>query len=129
MYAELSTGAISFFINDVATQTLSQEQMLWHIYRHSFASPLIDQSIRLIWAADFVTLVEKHLNEIDWDLDKDQYPQVWQILPVFHYLTPWSEKVINRLDIAVEPLPEGIGQTFQGWPQSSFAEQSKKGKR
>ena len=77
MYDELSNGAICFFINDVAAQTLSQVQMLWHIYSHSFATPLTDQSIRLIWVADFVSLVEKHVNEIDWDLIRDQYPQVW----------------------------------------------------
>ena len=103
--------------------------MLWHIYQHSFAYPQIDQSIRLIWVADFVSLVEKYVDEIDWDLVKNRYPQIWHILPVFHYLTPWSENVLKTLQIDVARSPKGVGQTFQGWPHSSLAEQRKKGIR
>jgi len=128
-YEWLSMSAISFSINEVAAQTPSHEIMLWHIYRHSFAYPSITQSIRLIWVADFVSLVEKHVEEIDWKLVKTKYPQVWQVLPVFHFLTPWSEEVVDRLQIVVDPPPKGIGISFQGWPKSSVVEQKQKGIR
>ncbi len=126
-FEHLSENTISFFINEVAAETLGHELMLWHIYCHSFAYPSITQLIRLIWVADFVSLVEKHVEEIDWDMVKSSYPQVWHVLPVFHSLTPWSERVIERLEIEIEPPPKGIGISFQGWPNSSLAEQRQKG--
>lgn len=123
----LSPNARPLQINDTHFLTLGYEDMLWHIYRHSFAYPLIEQPVRLIWVADFVSLVEKFVDEIDWERVKSRYPQVWQVIPVFHYLTPWSEKVINQLKIEVDPQPKGIGKTFEGWPHSSLANQRQKG--
>jgi len=128
-YEELSPDASSFSVNGVAAQTLGHEDMLWHIYRHSFAPPLIGQPIRLIWMADFVSLVEKYVDEIDWGKLKYKYPQVWNILPAFHALTPWSDKVLNTLNMDIDPPLKGTGQTFQGWPQSSLAVQRNKGLR
>ncbi len=140
-YEDVSAEATSFSVNDAtnggpsgtppgaSARTLGHEDMLWHIYRHSFALPLIGQSIRLIWVADFVSLVEKYLDEIDWEKLKRLYPQVWNILPAFHFLTPWSQRVLNKLNMEIDPPPKGTGQTFQGWPQSSLAAQHKKGTR
>jgi len=128
-YEDLSTEASSFSVNEVTAQTLGHEDMLWHIYRHSFAPPLIGQSIRLVWVADFVSLVEKYVEEIDWEKLKYNHPQVWFVLPAFHALTPWSDKVLNTLNMDIEPTPKGAGQTFQGWPRSSLAVQRKKGVR
>jgi hypothetical protein len=126
-YEELITNATSFSVNEIAAKTLSNEDMLWHIYRHSFALPQIDQSLRLVWVADFISVVEKYVDEIDWDLVKNKYAQIWHILPTFHYLTPWSENVLKSLQMDVARPPKGVGQTFQGWPHSSLAEQRKKG--
>jgi len=109
-YEELITNATSFSVNEIAAKTLNYEDMLWHIYRHSFALPQIDQSIRLIWVADFVSVVEKYVDEIEWDLVKNRYPQIWHILPIFHYLTPWSENVLKTLQIDVTRPPKGVGQ-------------------
>lgn len=128
-YEDVSAGAIPFSVNGATAQTLNHEDMLWHIYRHSFALPLIEQPIRLIWVADFVSLVEKYVDEIEWEKLKRKYPQVWHVLPIFHFLTPWSEKVLNTLNLEIDPLPKGAGQTFQGWPQSSLNVQRYKGMR
>ena len=119
----------SFSMNGQPAQTLRHEHMLWHIYRHAFGPPLIDQPIRLIWVADFVSLVEKYLDEIDWAEVKHSYPEVWNILPVFHFLTPWSDKTLETLEIQVDRPPKGVGRTFHGWPQSSLAVQRQKGRR
>ena len=126
-YDDLSGNTTTFTVNGLTARTLGHEDMLWHIYRHSFARPLIEQPIRLIWVADFVTLVEKYVDEIDWDKVKRCYPAVINVLPLFHFLTPWSDKVLETLDIPIEPPPKGIGQTFQGWPKSSLATQREKG--
>ncbi len=126
-FSELARAAESFNVNKVGAQTLGHEDMLWHIYRHAFSIPLIQQPIRLIWVADFVGLVEKHFVEIDWRIVRHKYPQVWQAIPAFHFLTPWSEKVIRHLELEVSDPPNGIGQSFQGWPQASIAQQKSKG--
>jgi hypothetical protein len=97
--------------------------MLWHIYRHSFAFPLITEPLRLIWVADFVSLVEKQVDQIDWSALQRRYPQLWRVLPLFHFLTPWSETVQRRLNLSLEPVPPGVGVTFRGWPQASLAVQ------
>ena len=127
VFEDLIDEAHPFSLFGQAAQTLGHEDMLWHIYRHAFAKPLIEQSIRLIWVADFVSLVEKYLDDIDWDKVKATYPQVCNVLPAFHTLTPWSEKVLDRLDIPIDPPLKGSGQSFQGWPRSSLAEQRRKG--
>lgn len=126
-YEDLSVDAIGFSLVGVPTYTLSFEDMLWHIYRHSFACPLLVEPIRLIWVADFISIVEKHVNEINWAKIKANYPAVWNILPLFHYLSPWSRKVIKDLALQVYRPPDEIGQVFEGWPRSSIAEQRKKG--
>ena len=102
--------------------------MLWHIYRHSFGFPLISEPLRLIWVADFVSLVEKYIEQIDWADLRRRYPQLWHVLPLFHTLTPWSESVQQRLKLSLEPVPQGAGEMFDGWPVSSLAVQrSRKG--
>jgi hypothetical protein len=103
--------------------TLAPVEMLWHIYRHSFGFPLISEPMRLIWVADFVSLVEKCLEQIDWADLRRRYPQLWNILPLFHSMTPWSERVQERLQLALEPVPQGAGENFQGWPTASLATQ------
>lgn len=126
-YDDLEGESVQFNVNGVPARTLGHEDMLWHIYRHSFALPLIEKPIRLIWVADFVSLVEKHIESIDWLNVKREYPKVWHVLPVFHFLTPWSDKVIKSLELEITRPPQGIGQSFQGWPHSSLAQQRQKG--
>ena len=122
-FDRLWNSAVSFSVNGTKAYTLSPADMLWHIYRHSFALPLIVEPLRLIWVADFVSLVEKFADQIDWPALQRRYPQLWRVLPLFHFLTPWSETVQRRLKLSLEPAPQGVGQLFQGWPQASLAVQ------
>jgi len=123
----LRPGAREFRIDEVKLLTLGHEDMLFHIYRHSMSMPLIAQPVRLIWMADLTSLVEKYLGEIDWDKLRSIYPEIWNILPLFHFVTPWSQRVLDELQLAIEPAPGGAGIMFQGWPQSSMNRQLKKG--
>jgi hypothetical protein len=116
-------------VGDRKAHTLGHEDMLWHIYRHAFARPLIEQPIRLIWVADFVSLVEKYVKEIDWGRLKQTYPQVWRVMPLFHWLSPLSDRVLEHLNMDLGHPPEGVGLSFQGWPTSSLAAQRAKGFR
>lgn len=112
---------------DEPALTLGHEDMLWHIYRHAMAKPLIAQPVRMIWVADLTSYVEKYLDEIDWPRLRSTHPEIWNILPLFHWLTPWSKKVLDKLQLAVDQPPKGAGVMFQGWPQSSLAQQREKG--
>jgi hypothetical protein len=126
-FEDLSANAIDISVKGVPTLTLGHAEMLWHIYRHAFAYPLLVEPIRLIWVADFMSTVEKHIDEIDWQKVKVEYLPVWNILPLFHHLTPWTPKVLQKLAIDGTEKPSGVGQVFQGWPRSSLAVQRKKG--
>jgi hypothetical protein len=116
-YGDLIVRALPFDINGVTAYTLGYEDMLWHIYRHAVGPPLLASPIRYIWIADLVSLVEKFLDQIDWELVKRQYPQVWNILPLLHPLTPWSEAVLSKLRLEVSKAPQGVGEDYRGWPR------------
>ena len=97
--------------------------MLWHIYQHAFAIPQIFNPIRLIWIADLISLVEKYVNHIDWLQLKQKYPQLYNVLPLFHFISPWSETVLSNIPSIINCTPDGIGQEFTGWPRLSLKSQ------
>lgn len=122
---DLIGGALSFELpvesGCVVAQTLGREDMLWHVYRHGFNAPLNYEPFRLVWAADVVSLVEAWVDEIDWALVRRRYEKAWNALPMFHFLTPWSDDVLAKLSLDVERTPRGVGEPFRGWPGSSLA--------
>ncbi len=122
-FESLWSTKLCFDLDGREAFTLAPVETLWHIYRHSFGFPLISEPMRLIWVADFVSVVEKYLEQIDWPDLQRCYPQLWNILPLFHSLTPWSERVQERLQLELDPVPQGAGELFQGWPVSSLAVQ------
>lgn len=105
----------------VIARTLGREAMLWHVYRHGFDAPLNYEPFRLVWVADIVSLVEAWVDEIDWALVRRRYRRVWNALPMFHFLTPWSDHVRDRLSLDVARAPGGVGETYRGWPALSLA--------
>lgn len=123
-YDDLASAAVSFPVNARAFRTLGHEDMLCHIYRHSFT---IQEPTRLIGVADYVSFVEKYLDQIDWGKLKRNCPQVWRALPAFHYLTPWSKDVIEQLELEIDDPPRGVGLDFKGWPKVPLASQLNKG--
>lgn len=133
-FDDLIGAALSFDLaawtgstGSVIVQTLSREDMLWHVYRHGFGAPLPYEPFRLVWVADLVSLVEAWVDEMDWALVRRRYRQVWNALPMFHFLTPWSNDVLDQLSLNVKGIPGGVGEPFQGWPQFSRAAQREKG--
>lgn len=128
---DLIDAALAFDLpaagGSVTARTLGREDMLWHIYRHGFGASLSYEPFRLIWAADMVSLVEACVDEIDWALVRRRYRQVWNTLPLFHFLTPWSDDVLDKLSLNVKRMPGGVGESFKGWPVFSLAAQKEKG--
>jgi hypothetical protein len=107
-------------VDGVEAFTLGYEDMLWHIYRHACGPPLLLTRLRLVHMADIVSLVEKFAEQIDWDKLKRQYPQVYNVLPSLHFLTPWSAETLNKLPFEIPAEPGDVGLEFQGWPRSSL---------
>jgi hypothetical protein len=117
----------SFTIGGVSAQTLGREETLWHIYRHTFCMPVGYEPLRLIWVADLISLVEAWVDVLDWERMRRQYRAAWNVLPLLHSLSPWSEAVLERLRLPVARLPAGAGAAYVGWPRLTLAEQRSKG--
>lgn len=126
-YADLAPAAQPFDLNGCAAYTLGKEDMLWHVYAHTFQVPLTYEPFRLIWIADLVSLVEAWIGEIDWEAVRHRYRQAFNALPMLHHLTPWLDHVLERLAMDVRRVPAGVGRTFEGWPRLSLAAQKDKG--
>ena len=76
-----------------------------------------------------MSLVDQFIDQIDWRSLRRRYPQVWNILPLLHYVTPWSEKVIARLDFDLRHEPAGVAQPYSGWPRTCWRPKNAKWNR
>lgn len=131
-YAELKRGAIPFSLDGFTAYTLSPEAMLWHLYHHGFSAPprvASQDRGRLLGAADIVSLVEQWYSRIDWERMQRCYPQAFHALPMFHFLTPWSDAVIEHLHLTVGRRPAGVGEVYEGYPKQMWAEHVRRGLR
>ncbi len=81
----------------------------------------------MISVGDIVSLVEQKVNEIDWEKIESVYPQLFKALPIIHYITPWNERVLEKIPFTKRVAPSGVGERFKGWPQLRLAEQRGKG--
>lgn len=122
----LHKRAIPFLVHETTAYTLSNEDMLWHVFNHGLRMPLTYEAFRLVSVADIFTLVEKKVAEIDWEKMRVNYPEVIAALPLFHHLTPWQEKVLARVSWKASPKPGGVCETFCGWPYLRLKEQGEK---
>jgi len=116
-FDDLSGKAVEFQIGDTPAKTLGYEDLLWHVYRHAIGPPLLASPLRFIHIADLVSLVEAKFDLIDWGKLMHCYPQVYQVLPLLHFLTPWSQPVLDALDWDVSSPPGQVGLDYQGWPR------------
>jgi hypothetical protein len=87
-----------------------------HLTRHMFvandASPL-----PLRWLADIVCLIEHHVEDVNWAglLKRDTHLR--NRLEVIYGLTPFPERLAERIPIKKISPPSGVNQYPQGWPQ------------
>jgi hypothetical protein len=123
-FDSLRQRAFSFPVGATQVLTLGHEDMLWHVFHHGFHAPLTYEPLKLISVADMVTMVEVRLEEIDWERMRALHPEILAALPYFHYLTPWSEKVRSKFLWKTGAKPEGVGESFQGWPRLHLKEQA-----
>lgn len=120
-YEDLYRKAKPFNIGGTTAYSLGTEDMLYHLYQHGFHAPLTFEPYKLISVADIVSLVEQQVHTLDWDFLGKQYPQVVKTLPLFHYLTPWSSTVLQKLPLLLPCSAKKSGAPYQGWPRVSMA--------
>jgi hypothetical protein len=113
----LAPSARSLTVGGVEAKMLGALDLLFHVYRHGFAGALVSEPLRLIWAADVVSVVEAFVDEIPWELAARLYPEICHALPLFDPLSPWSEKVIAKIPLALRPALGGVGADYRGWPR------------
>jgi Uncharacterised nucleotidyltransferase len=116
-----------FMIAGSSAQTLGREATLWHLYRHTFCMPVSYEPLRLIWVADLISLVEAWVDTLDWERVRREYGPAYRILPLLHGLSPWSDALLERLQLPVARLPRVAGLGYQGWPRYTLAQQRSKG--
>ncbi|MFQ5485206.1 MAG: nucleotidyltransferase family protein, partial [Desulfobacterales bacterium] len=126
-FNDLQRSALCFDLGGKTAYSLGHVEMLWHLYQHGFRMPLTYEQYKLITVADIVSLIEEKTEEIDWDKIKLKYPELLKILPLFHYLTPWQERIRDKLSIEKNRPPRGVGMRFRGWPQVRLSEEKNKG--
>lgn len=86
-----------------------------HFTRHLFEART-DKPLQLKWIADTLSLVERHAENMDWS----RHTKLLQRLDVFYSLTPLPESLRSAIPIAQSPIPAGVDQYPQGWPQEKF---------
>jgi hypothetical protein len=113
--AEFFQRARPFEIEGQPALSLSLEDLLWHTWQH-----LVIEDIRLVGIADLLSLSQRYVAEIDWDLIRKRYPGLLEALSVIHFLTPLPPAVIERAGIRIGRPPREIGRDWSGWPRASF---------
>ena len=117
-FEEIVSNEIAFQMDDFTAHTLGHEDMLWHIYRHAIGPHLLATPLRLISIADFVSLVEKYIDEIDWERLQSCHPQLVNVLPMLHWITPWSDEVLKKLNLNPLNPTDFVWKDYQGWPRT-----------
>lgn len=126
-FAELCSESLDFTVNDVPAKTLGTEDMLWHLYQHGFHAPLTFEPYKLISAADIISLVEKNVEQLDWDKIRTVFPHLFRALPLFHHISPWHEKLAEKFVLPGGTSPPRVGESFVGWPRSKFMREDQRG--
>lgn len=109
-------SSLALTIGGHPARTLCLEDMLWHVYLHGLRPPLTYEPLRLIHVADICSLVEQRLEQIDWGKVKKNLPAVREILSSLHCLTPWTERVVQKLELDITAVPDKPGEPYRGWP-------------
>ncbi|MCP3888431.1 MAG: nucleotidyltransferase family protein [Desulfobulbaceae bacterium] len=123
-FSDLYRDGQLFEVDGVNAFTLPDVEMLWHLFQHGFHAPLTYEPFKLISVADIVSLVEKRVDTLDWHRVKEVYPQLFRSLSLFHYLTPWSERVLREIAYVEKRVPGGIGCSFDGWPRVNLSQKN-----
>jgi hypothetical protein len=116
-FAELFDKGRKFDTGSITACCPGDEEMLWHLFQHGFHAPLTYEPFKLISAADLIGLVEQQIDSLDWEKIASCYPELLRSLPFFHALTPWQDRVAQRLRVPPKISAQNPGEPYCGWPR------------
>jgi len=97
--------------------TFNDEETLHYLYQHAFRAPLTYEHFKLINAADIISFVEKHFNNLDWQQRNTQYPILRKALPMLHHITPFDLTKVPEEFVGEKELQRKVAPVpFNGWP-------------
>ena len=102
--------------NDVIVETISKEEFLYHLCKHTFFSYHNLEPMKMIWVADICNFSEKFMNAIDWEFIQSNFPIVQHTLAALHEIFPLSDKLLKVGNINPSQFGEKNIRTYQGWP-------------
>lgn len=122
---KFKSKAIGISIGGKEAKTLSNEDQLWYLYQHGFYSPLTYEPFRFMHVADIVSLIENQTSDMNWQELKRDYSDLMTALAQFHWITPFSDKIIEAMGIKTNNRPTGVGRPYNGWPAKHLKEIAK----
>ena len=100
----------TFDLDGVPADSLGIEDLLGHLYGHSFTNSRFSSDLRLVNVADMVGLVEKYGPELDRAYLRQRYPRLCRVLPLLNLFTP-----LTRV-----PPPAAASLDYPRWPRAKL---------
>jgi hypothetical protein len=105
---------IAFDVGGVIAYAMGPDDMLIHLCQHG---TYLLEPLKLIWCADVIGVVNRYVEEIDWEWFTKSMSWVLPTVAMFGCLVPPSPEVQKLVVLDGAPQPEGIGDDFDGWPR------------
>lgn len=122
-FEKLLATAREISIEGIVALTLGDTETLHYLYQHAFRTPLAYESYKLINVADITSFTEKLFHNIDWSGIRREYPQVFNVIPLLHHISPWDFEKIPRDFVSERDHRRRLKpQAFVGWPNRKLKE-------
>lgn len=122
-FDRLLKSGLKIKIGVVEVFTFSLEETLHYLYQHGFHAPLTYETYKLINAADIISFTEKYFHEVDWNLVKDKFPQLYKLLPLMDHVAPWDFLKVPANYVSKRSRRRSLQpKSFRGWPQKRMKE-------
>lgn len=102
--------------DEVTVETLSKEEFLYHLCKHTFFSYHNLEPLKMIWVADICNFAEKFIDDIDWQYIKHNFPLVIHTLTALHEIFPLSNSLIVKAGIKPRKTSQKPIRPYLGWP-------------
>jgi len=119
-YENLCHAPQQLSIEGTNARTIDLETNLYYLYLHGLRAPLTYEPYRLIHAADLISLTERFWDRMDWDRVRTLFPGVNAVLSELHYISPWQDKFMEKLQIDKPRQPRRPPRPYRGWPQQKI---------
>ncbi len=102
--------------DEVTIETLSKEEFLYHLCKHTFFSYHNLEPLKLVWVADICNFAEKFVNELDWQFIRNNFPIVIHTLTALYEIFPLSEQLLLKAGIQPRKTTKYSIHPYLGWP-------------